>query len=83
MGKGGHYSFPWIALLTLDLYLIMLCVKQGGIKYHFWVFGMTRLGIESQVSQAIGEYSTHLMEQYFKWKQPSPEFELRSHFLRR
>ena len=24
----------------------MLSVKRGGIKYHFWVFGMTRLGIE-------------------------------------
>ena len=24
----------------------MLSVKQGGIKYHFWVFGMTRPGIE-------------------------------------
>ena len=30
-----HYSFPWIAPLYLDLYLIMLSVKQGGIKYHF------------------------------------------------
>ena len=24
----------------------MLSVKQEGIKYHFWVFGMTRSGIE-------------------------------------
>ena len=24
----------------------MLSVKQGGIKYHFLVFGMTRPGIE-------------------------------------
>ena len=24
----------------------MLSVKQGGIKYHFWDFGMTRPGIE-------------------------------------
>ena len=24
----------------------MLSVNQGGIKYHFWVFGMTRPGIE-------------------------------------
>ena len=23
-----------------------MSVKQGGIKYHFWVFGMTRPGIE-------------------------------------
>ena len=32
---GRHYSFPWIAPLTLKPYLIMLRVKQGGIKYHF------------------------------------------------
>ena len=24
----------------------MLSAKQGGIKYHFWVFGMTRPGIK-------------------------------------
>ena len=42
----GHYSSPWIAPFTFDPYLIVLSVKQGGIKYHFWVFGMTRLGIE-------------------------------------
>ena len=28
-----HDSFSWIA--PLDTYLIMLCVKQGGIKYNF------------------------------------------------
>ena len=33
--RGGHYSFSWIAPLYLDLYLIMLSVKQGSIKYHF------------------------------------------------
>ena len=31
---------------TLDPFLIMLSVKQRGIKYHFWVFGITRTGIE-------------------------------------
>ena len=29
--------FPWIAPLTLDWYLLMLRVKQGVIKYHFFV----------------------------------------------
>ena len=28
--RGGRYSFPGI-----DSYLILLDVKQGGIKYHF------------------------------------------------
>ena len=32
--RGGHYSFPWFTLLTLDPYLITLSLKQGGIKYH-------------------------------------------------
>ena len=34
----GRYFFLWINLGT---YLIILSFKQGGIKYHFWVFGMT------------------------------------------
>ena len=33
--RGGHYSCPWIAPLTLDPYLIILSVKQGGIQYYF------------------------------------------------
>ena len=42
MCRGGRYSFPGLLYFTLDLYLIMLSVKQGGIKYHF----LTRPGIE-------------------------------------
>ena len=49
--KGGHYSIPWKAPLTLNQYLIMLSVKQGGIKYHFLVFSMTGL--------SIGKHSNH------------------------
>ena len=33
--RGGCYSFPGLLYFTLDPYLIMLSVKQGGIKYHF------------------------------------------------
>ena len=33
--RGGCYSFPRLLHFTLDPYLIMLSVKQGGIKYHF------------------------------------------------
>ena len=38
--KGGYYSILFLGLLhfTLDPYLIMLSVKQGGIKYHFLSF---------------------------------------------
>ena len=35
MCRGGCYSFPGLLYFTLDPYLIMLSVKQGGIKYHF------------------------------------------------
>ena len=41
--KGGHSFFPGIAPLSFDPYLIMLSVKQGDIKYHFWVFSVTPL----------------------------------------
>ena len=33
--RGGRYSFPGWLYFTLDSHLIMLSVKQGGIKYHF------------------------------------------------
>ena len=44
--RAGRNSFPWIAPLTFDMYLIMLSVKQGGINNHFCVFDMTQPGIE-------------------------------------
>ena len=31
---------------TIDMYFITMNVNQGGIKYHFWVFGMTQPRIE-------------------------------------
>ena len=33
---GRVLLFHWIATLTLDLYFIMLSVKQWGIKYYFF-----------------------------------------------
>ena len=49
MGEGAT-PFPGLFHFTLDPYLIMLRVKQGGIKYHFFknflVFHMTRPKIE-------------------------------------
>ena len=46
--RGGHYSIPWIPPLYPWSLLLMLSVKQGSIKYHFffWVFGMIQPGIE-------------------------------------
>ena len=34
LGEGATH-FPGLLLFTLDPYLIMLSVRQGGIKYHF------------------------------------------------
>ena len=42
----GVTPFRGLLHFTLDTYLILLSVKRGDIKYNFWVFGMTRLGIE-------------------------------------
>ena len=36
--QGGCFFFPWNTPLTLDPYLIMLSVKQRGIKYHFFEY---------------------------------------------
>ena len=44
--RGGWYSFPGLFHFILDTYLIMLGVKQGGIKYHFFSSGMIRPEIE-------------------------------------
>ena len=45
----GATTFPGLLHFTLDQYIIMLSVKQGGIKYFFfffWVFGKTQPRIE-------------------------------------
>ena len=34
--RRGCYSFAWIALIIFDPCLIMLSIKQGGTKYHFF-----------------------------------------------
>ena len=46
--RWGHYSFPWIALSTQDINLMMLSVKMGGMKYYFFNLWLTRTGIESR-----------------------------------
>ena len=33
--RGGATPFPGLLHFTLDTYLILLSVKQGGNKYHF------------------------------------------------
>ena len=53
-----HHSFLWIALLYLDLYLIMLNVKQGGIKYSLSLWYDSTWDW-NPVPRTIGEHSTH------------------------
>ena len=55
--RGGRYSFPRLLHFTLDPYLIMLSVKQGGIKYHFLSLLYDSTGDWTQVSRATGEHS--------------------------
>ena len=43
---GSALLFPWVVPPIIDQYLMMLNIKQRGIKYHFWVFVMTRPAIE-------------------------------------
>ena len=62
----GATPFLWLLHFTLDPYLIMLSVKQGGIKYHFWIFGMNRPVIESLMFRATGEHSTHKGMKYIE-----------------
>ena len=52
--RGGRYSFLWI-----DTYLIMLSVKQGGIKYHFKSLWGYSTWDWTPVSRANVEHSTH------------------------
>ena len=55
--RSGRYSFPRISPFTLGTYPVMLCVKQGSIKYHFlclWYDSTCELTL---VSRAIGEHS--------------------------
>ena len=62
--RGGCYSFPWIASLTLDPYLIMLSVKQGGIKYHFLSLWYDSTLDWNSISRTIGEHSNHYCNTY-------------------
>ena len=51
--------FPGLLHFTLDTYLILLSVKQGGIKYYFLSLWYDATWDKTQVSRTIGEHSTH------------------------
>ena len=57
--------FPGLLHFTLDPYLILLSVKERGIKYHFKVFGMTRPGIELRSPGSLANtLSTGIISRY-------------------
>ena len=56
----GATPFPGLLHFTLDPYLIMLSVKQGGIKYHFLSLWYDSTWEWTQVSRTIGEHSNRL-----------------------
>ena len=56
----GATPLPGLLHFTLDPYLILLSVKQGGIKYHFFSLWYESTWDWTQVSRAIGEHSNHL-----------------------
>ena len=55
----GTTPFPGLLHFTLDPYLIILSVKQGGIKYHFLSLWYDSTWDWTQVSRAIGKHSNH------------------------
>ena len=55
----GATPFPELLHFTLDMCLIMLSVKQEGIKYHFLSLWYDSTWDWTLVSQTIGEHSTH------------------------
>ena len=57
--RGRCYSFPWIAPLYLDPYLIMLSVKQGSTKSYFLSLWYDSTWEWTLVSRAISEHATH------------------------
>ena len=54
--RRGKYTFPWIAPLTLDLYLITLIAKQVGIKYHFFSLWYDSTWKRTPISKTIDKH---------------------------
>ena len=65
----GATPIPGLLKVTLDTYLIMQSVRQGGIKYHFWSFCYDSTWDWTPGSRAIDEHSTHSTNdiEYVHW----------------
>ena len=55
----GATPFPRLLYFILDTYLILLSVKQGGIRYHFLNLWYDSTWDWSKISWTIGEYHHH------------------------
>ena len=55
----GTTPFPGLLHFTLDPYIFMQSVKQGGIKYHFLSLWYDSTWDWTPVSRTTGEHSTH------------------------
>ena len=64
---GGATPFPGLLHFTLDPYLIMLSVKQVGIKYYFLSLWYDSIWDWTLVSRTIGEYSIHQANEMCVW----------------
>ena len=56
--RDGHYSLDELLHFTLDVYLIIQSVKQGGIKYQFLSLWYVSTWDRTPVSWDIGKFST-------------------------
>ena len=56
-----------VKIQHLDPYLIMLSVKQGSIKYHFWILWYDLTWDWTPVTRIISEHSTHLSHMARLW----------------
>ena len=59
-------SFSGLLHFTLDPYLIMMRLKQGGIKYNFFSLWYDSTWYWTAVSRAIGKHSTMELNQYLE-----------------
>ena len=63
----GALPFPWLLHFTLNPYLLMQSVKQGGIKYHFLSLWYDSTWDWTPVSRTIGEHSIHFANVPLTW----------------
>ena len=72
--REGRHSFPRLLYFTLDPFLIMLSVKQVGIKCYFLSLWYNSIWDWTHVSRAIGEHSNREANVRYVWFKVSQYF---------